>query len=67
MSDMEADRALEIGNLRKFGAWGAKFPQIANRPCSVCHGDMAPTDAKEENSPIDANPATPPVKGRGSE
>ena len=43
---MEADRPLEIGNLRKFGAWGAKFPQIANRPCPVCHGQVARLSAK---------------------
>ena len=34
---METDRPLEIGNLRKMFAWGEHFPQIANRPCSVCH------------------------------
>ena len=45
LSDMETDRPLEIGNLRKKCAWGAFFPQIANRPCSVCRGDMALTDA----------------------
>ena len=32
---METDRPLEIGNLRKICAWGANFPQIANRPCSA--------------------------------
>ena len=53
MSDMETDRPLEIGNLRKFGAWSAKFPQIANRPCSVCHRDMALTDANPAFGPAE--------------
>ena len=30
------DRAWAIGNLRKFGAPSAKFPQIANLQWSVC-------------------------------
>ena len=37
---METDRPLEIGNVRKKFAWGETFPQIANRPCSVCHGSV---------------------------
>ena len=39
--NMETDRPLEIGNLRKMFAWGAIFPQIANRPCPVCHGQSS--------------------------
>ena len=46
LSDMETDRPLEIGNLRRMFAWGEHFPQIANRPCSVCRG-----------APLSANPA----------
>ena len=34
-------------------AWGEHFPQIANRPCSVCHGDMALTDAKPAFGPTE--------------
>ena len=55
MSDMETDRPLEIGNLRKKCAWGAFFPQIANRPCSVCHGVLAP---------LSANPAFGPAENK---
>ena len=51
--NMETDRPLEIGNLRKKIAWGEHFPQIANRPCSVCHGDMALTDAKPAFGPAE--------------
>ena len=49
----ETDRPLEIGNLRKMFAWGEHFPQIANRPCSVCHGDMALTDANPAFGPTE--------------
>ena len=34
--------------------WGAKSPQIANRPCSVCRG--APTDAKGRYGPHGRKP-----------
>ena len=58
VSNMETDRPLEIGNLRKFDARGAKFPQIANLPCSACHRDMAPTAANFAISSLETKLST---------